>query len=84
MPWDKVGACVGRQLPTRDEYPFFSTTSAGPRLANLRPTSLAEGQAQGGTITGFNSRCGVRDGHQFIVIPIPLDIRTEYICRTNP
>lgn len=81
-PADRIkGACNGRGGAACDEYPFFTTTHAGPPTSNLRPTSILEGRRQGGTITGFNSSRRVFDDDPFIVIPIPRGVRTQYICR---
>jgi len=53
-----------------DEYPFQSTSQAGPG-ASLRVIDGPDNVNEGGYLSLFYTQCGVGDGEPYLVLPIP-------------
>lgn len=71
------------QVLNCDEYPYFSTTQAGPPLASIRLIDRDDNVNEGKYLQGFYSECGVTG--DFVVIPVPTPgpsriTRTEFWC----
>ena len=51
-----------------DEYPFHSTTQAGPG-ASLRVISAVDNSGQGGVLRSFYASCGIVTDTEYLVVP---------------
>lgn len=73
--------CAGspRDAMSCDEYPFFTSLQGGPG-ASLRLVPGWEQNRQGGYLRNFYATCGIAEGEDFLVGPMPSAATTTFTC----
>jgi hypothetical protein len=62
--------CIGSTTAQPcDEYPFYSSSQAGPPAA-LQKVDGGQNSSEGGLLSAFYTRCGIQDGTPFLVLPM--------------
>jgi RHS repeat-associated protein len=62
-----------------DEYPFYTSRQGGPG-ASLRLVPGWEQDKQGGFLSAFYGACGIGQGDDYVVAPMPSQPTTTFTC----